>query len=203
MERNIDPALSNIAPLHRNHDPALRYRVVMEHSIASMLCNIALVSHTPIPETSTRGSRFICTAASLRGRRVLIGDSFAGGFGGLALNSSPSRADEWNDASHEWSAASNEQRITSNEFSHVARISSSHRCRSAHVREQFCESDFSRSRRIRTFCRTVRGVQFIDRRLRYEAAALRAGDPEQGLDDGEERIAGVAESGGCAVEETH
>jgi len=40
------------------------------------LCNIALALHTPMPETSPLGPRFICTAATLRGSRVLIGDSF-------------------------------------------------------------------------------------------------------------------------------
>lgn len=77
MNRNVNPLSSNIAAMRRNSGPALPIPVAMDCNIASILQNIALVSHTSTPETSTRGPRFICTAAALRGRRVLIGDGFA------------------------------------------------------------------------------------------------------------------------------
>jgi len=93
---NIGAVSSNIAPQHCTIGPTLWYSVTMKCNIASMLCNIALALHTPMPETSPLGPRFICTAATLRGSRVLIGDSFAAWFGVLALMSFPHPPDKWN-----------------------------------------------------------------------------------------------------------
>ena len=81
VDRNMNPVSWNIVPVHRNGHLALSSSATEDRNIASMLCNtvpvlcnVALVSHTSTPKTSTRGPRFICTAAAFRGSRVLIGD---------------------------------------------------------------------------------------------------------------------------------